>query len=374
MVYEIRRGGGILVALAAVGVMLAGCGAILHAALDPIADRLRERDQTFMVSVSYEIAARRMLGILRDRPPEGPRPSQKLGVLLGPSVLQQGVDPALLTKEMGGAYRWSNLRLPAQTEDNRRFAEWMYASGLRPDALVLVTNAGIQISDLDTQAEAVWYDPRILFDHLAHGKWELARADLIEITMIPWRYAFPYRGHVFTAVDRTLYATKLAMCSGRKSPFAALYRPEPDPYVEPFPVGPPRDDLSDRFILGFIGRKGWFDASRYRTDTRNYRQLVELFQIAHAHGTRTFLVLVPESTPYRERMPANSADPILRGFPRDLGAAAPLVFDYRKLLSEREFADVNHPNHDGRIVETRRLARDLRSALGLESAPAANGR
>ncbi len=362
MIYEIRRGGGILAALATVGVMMAGCGAILHAILDPIADRLRERDQSFMVSVSYGVGARRMLGILRDPP------SSKLGVLLGPSVLQQGVDPALLTKEMDGAYRWANLRLPALAEDNRRFVKLLYASGLRPDALVLVANVGIQVSDLDTRAELAWYDPRILIDHLAHRKLELARADLIDITMIPWRYVFPYRGHVFTIVDRALYASKLAMFSDRKTPFAALYPPDPDPYVEPFPALNPRTEVADQEILKFIGRKGWFDASRYRTDSRNYRQLVELFRTAHSHGTRTFLVLVPESAPYRERLPANAADPILQGFPRDLGEAAPVVLDYRKLLPETEFADVNHPNHNGRIVETRRLARDLRASLGLDPA------
>lgn len=370
MFYDVRRAGGVLVAVATVAALMGGYGLLLRAGLGPAADRLRERDQTFMVATNLEVGARRLLGVLRDRDGDPAGHGEKLGLLIGPSVLHQGVDPALLSSEMGDAYRWANLRIPAHAEDSLAFVEQIYRSGLRPDALILVVNPGIVISDIDTRSEAAWYDPAILLDHLAHRSLELARADLIELSFVPWRLTFPYRGQVFTMVDRALLSAKLAMFATRRPPLSALYAPDPAPYVEPFPsVGSRRDELADQGILDFIGRKGWFEGARYRPGTRNYRLLVDLFRMAHAQGTRCFLVLGPESAALRDRMPAGAADPIRLGFPRDLGPAAPRVFDYRRLLPEGEFADVNHPNQAGRIVETRRLARDLRTALGLDGTP-----
>ncbi len=374
MIYDPRRAGGILAALTAIVAAMALYGLILHASLRPAAEWLHARDQTFMVAMNFKGPSSRVLSILRDQKLSAAAPPRRLGVLVGPSVLQEGIDPALLTSELGGDRRWANLLVGALAYSSNEFVKLSYQAGLHPDVLIFVCNPGIVVANQDTQADRVWYDPRLLYDHLASRQFTLARADFNELTLVPWHLAFPHRGHVFTAFDQLLNDTKIRIhrALGR-SGLDIFGSPNVDPWVEPHPhpeaTGKP-DEIGEQVLLGFIGRKGWFDPARYREDTRNFELLCDLFRFAHSQGTRCFLVLVPESSRLREKTPPGATAPILRGLPRALGPDAPVILDYREALPDDEFGNVNHLNPRGREILTRRLARDLRPYLEGRSDPA----
>ncbi len=186
--------------------------------------------------------------------------------------------------------------------------------------------------------------------------------------MVPWHLAFPHRGHIFTAFDRLLYDAKVRMFQeGGGSGLEFLFSPTRDPWIDPYPVQPKLGgetaETNSQFIIDYVGRKGWFDADRYRDDTPNFELICELFRIAHAQGTRCFLVIYPESSRIRKLMPSNAGEPLLRGLPRALGPAAPVILDYREAMPDDAFEDLNHLSFEGRKVMTRRLARDLRGVL-----------
>ena len=363
MIYDLSRARGLLTALSAVAAVMMAYSLILHATLGRAATWLHDRGQAFMVPNSIEVGARRVLGIRRERDSSMVDPRSHLGLLIGPSVLQQGIDPAILTTELGEDYRWANLRCSAPAHENNLLTKVIYQSGLRPDALIVVCNPGILVADLDTRADRPRPDLEGLRDDLAHRRLERVRADLIDLTFVPWNFAFPSRGQIFTLVDRFLFFTKLRMFQSRGWGVESLYAPDPRPWVEDYPGSAPPDAEVDRSIMQFIGIKGWLDPAQYRSDGPTFALLRELFEITHAHGTRSFILLVPESSPYRAKLPPNRAEHLTTTLSRVLGDAAPVILDYREVAPDEDFINVNHLNPQGRINLTRRLARDLRSYL-----------
>ncbi len=363
MIYDLRRARGLLIALSAVAAVMMAYSVILHATLGRAETWLHDRGQAFMVPNSIEVGARRVLGIRRERESGLVDSKSHLGLMIGPSVLQQGIDPAVLTAELGEDYRWANLRCSAPAHENNLLTKVIYRSGLRPDALIVVCNPGILVADLDTRADRPRPDLGTLRDDLAHRRLERVRADLIDLTFVPWNLAFPSRGQVFTLVDRFLFLTKLSMFQSRGWGVESLYAPDPRPWFEYYPPSAPADDEVNRNIMRFIGIKGWLDPAQYRSDGTSFALLRDLFQITHAHGTRSFILLVPESSAYRAKLPPNRAEHLMTTLPRVLGDAAPVILDYREVAPDEDFININHLSPQGRINLTRRLARDLGTYL-----------
>jgi hypothetical protein len=86
--------------------------------------------------------------------------------------------------------------------------------------------------------------------------------------------------------------------------------------------------------------------------------------MAHAHHTRGFVVLIPESSTYRAKLPPDAAYHLTHTLPKVLGEAAPVVLDYRSVASDDEFYNINHLSSQGRIRMTKRLADALKPYLG----------
>jgi hypothetical protein len=363
MIYDLRRARGLLTALSAVSAVMMAYSLILHATLGRAETWLHDQGQAFMVPNSIEVGARRVLGIRRERESGLVDSKSHLGLLIGPSVLQQGIDPAVLTTELGEDYRWANLRCSAPAHENNLLTQVIYQSGLRPDALIVVCNPGILVADRDTRADRPRPDLASLRDHLVHRQLERVRADLIDLTFVPWNLAFPSRGQVFTLVDRFLFLTKLRMFQSRGWGLESLYAPDTRPWVEDYPASAPADDEVNRNIMQFIGIKGWLDPTQYRSDGTSFALLRELFEITQAHGTRSFILLVPESSAYRAKLPANRAEHLMTTLPRLLGDAAPVILDYREVAPDADFININHLSPQGRINLTKRLARDLKAYL-----------
>ena len=365
MFYDVRRLRGVSLALSAVVLGLAGYGLILQGTLGRMAPWFALRAQTFNVESSPGNGFKRVLGIKRDLD-SGTRVGRddRLGILIGSSTLVQGVDPSILDAEAGGGYRWTNIKVSGQAHEFALLNETMYRMGVKPEALALVVNPAILVADGDREAEAGWYDPKPLVGYLKARKIELARSELVSLTMVPWHLAFPYRGQVFTLVDRQLFLAKLRMLGALGQGVEALSAPEADPWLNDYPPGlaPGTPERNER-VLKFIGIKGWYEPSSYRTDGPNFAHLRDFFRTAHEHKTRTFLVLVPESSGYRARLPGSAADHLERTLVDALGDAAPVVLDFREAAPDDDFIDVNHLSPRGREHLSHRLAGAMKSVL-----------
>jgi hypothetical protein len=352
---------GTAIVLMSIAVAMGMYGLILTASIGRQNPTLLLRDQTFSVSNSIDVGTERALGILRDPPQQ---PQTRLGVMFGSSTLRQGVDPAILESELGGSYRWSNLRASGHAHEFKVLLQLMFKKGLRPDALILVVNPGIIVADANLQEERVWYNPALLVDHVRKRQLEEARTDLIELSLVPLHAAFPHRGQIFTVVDRALFSGKLRVLNSFGLGLESLAAPDSRPWEEEFPVvGPRATREANANILKAIGVKGWYDPARYRADGPNFADLAEIFLLGHANEARCFVVFVPESAVYRAKLPSDAAYHFTNTLRTTLGDAAPVVLDFRDAAPDEDFHDVNHLNRDGRLHFSKRLARAIKPYL-----------
>jgi hypothetical protein len=370
MPYDIRRLQGFAGALLAVVVGLVCHGLVLRATLGQMGPWITLRNQSFNVVTSPEGALKRVLGLKRDLGAGiRPAPGERLGILIGSSTLRQGIDPAILDAEVGQSYRWTNVYTVAHAHEITLVIRAMFQFGVKPGAVGLVVNPAILVADGDREAERGWYDPGPFLQYLKNRKLALARGELVSLTMVPWHLAFPYRGQVFTMVDRGLFQAKLSMLEGIGQGLKALAAPEADPWLNPYPPdlgegNPDPAQVGNANVLKYIGIKGWYDPESYRTDGPNFASLKELFRTAHEHKAKTFIVFVPESSSYRARLPNTATDHFKGALTDALGEAAPMIFDFRESAPDEDFTDVNHLNPTGREHLSHRLAETLKRSLG----------
>ena len=363
MPYDIRRLGGVAAVLLSVAACLAGYGLILRSTLGRAGPWIMLRQQTFNVGSSPEKTFPRLLGIKRDLAARK-GPEERLGILLGSSTLRQGVDPSILNSEVDGGYRWTSLNFSAYAHETALVNRTMFEAGVKPEVVVLVGNPGILVADSDLVAERGWYDPAPFLDYLKRRKIELARQELVTLTMVPWNLAFPYRGKVFTLVDRELFLAKLRMLKALGQGIEALSAPEADPWLNEYPPGLSQTSAEGNAnILKYIGIKGWYDPSNYRADGPNFAHFVEFFRLAHENKARSFVVFVPESSTGRARLPASATDHFTHTLAEALGEAAPVILDFREAAPDEDFIDVNHLSPEGREHFSHRLAEALKESL-----------
>lgn len=365
MIYDLRRTRGISAVLLAAAAVMAVYGLILNAALRPADGWLREQTQDPGASTQVRLRAglRRILGLVSPNLAEPLQRDQRLGLLLGPSVLWTGIEPYQLGAELDGPYRWANIISSKHAEDCLFMTKLIYDHGLRPDVLILVVNPGVLVTNIDEEEARAWYDPRLLIRHLVQRQLGEVAQDVQEISYTPFRAAFPYRAQIYTLVHRSFFAAQLRTFQVWGSGLSSLFAPDPDPWREPFEPAAPRTPENDQRILRGIKKAGWFDPAKYRSDSRNFHLIAELFQLAHANRTQTFLMLVPESSAYRAELPPDNAFHLTHTLRDVLGEAAPVVLDFRASAPDEGFRDVNHLNGEGRVRMTQRLAKALKPYL-----------
>jgi hypothetical protein len=363
MIFDLSRMRGPLTVLLSVALVLGAYGAIINAAFGRQNAWILSQDNEPGGPPSIEDGARRVLGILHERAVAPGPPDQKLGILIGASTLFAGIDPKQLTAELGGKYRWANLRATGLPYEYALLVKLMYQSGLRPDVLALVSNAPLFVTTKANLAQQrLGINGAELSDHARYLRVGYLKTELIRATLIPWDLAFPYRGEVSTLVNRTLFATKLKILERLGLGLDALYAPDRDPWTENPDMGyePLVTDENKQYFLKGVDSKGWFDGSRYRALGPPFASLVEALQLAHSNGTKTFIVLVPESGPLRARLPADEDFHLTHTLRDVLGSAAPVILDYRTIAPDEEFHDPAHLNRKGIDRFTRTLAAGLR--------------
>ena len=341
-------------------------GTALRLALRPLDHWLFEQRKDAGFTTAYRTGGgiKNILGLAHPkRASDRLQPGQRLGLLLGPSVLWDGIDPYQLTAEMDGPYRWANIPGSAFAEHYLLLTRLIYGNGLKPEVLIVVANPGVLVLNLDDDEARVWYDPRLLFKHLIHREFKFVPADALGISYIPFRLAFPYRQEISTLFERTLFRTQVRMFEAWGSGLESLFAPNPEPWRGGSAVDEPAAPVENAFILGGIKKLGWFEAANYRSDTLIFRSFAEIFRLAHANGTKTFIVLAPETSIYRAELPPGNAFHITHTLKDVLGEAAPVVLDFRSSFADDLFKNVNHLSPTGRVEMTARLAKVLKQYL-----------
>lgn len=107
-------------------------------------------------------------------------------------------------------------------------------------------------------------------------------------------------------------------------------------------------------------RYGWFDEQRYRGyQDAQADALVNLVTDFRALGSDVAIVLMPEQSVVRDRVPADARDYLRQRIADGAKVDPPVIWSFVDALSDDLFTDLCHLNDDGRDVFTRLLAREL---------------
>jgi hypothetical protein len=365
MILDLSRTRGPVIILIATAIALGCYGLVINAVLGRQNRWLLERDNTNNMPPWIAAGAGRILGVARERETGPGQAGGRLGILVGASTLQHGIDPISLTAELGGRYRWSNVLTSGHPTEFNLIVRLMYSHGLNPDALIIVMNPSVMLPTANIQEERIWYDPGRLLHHIRRAEAFYVKPDLVAMTLVPGNLAFPYRGRVFGVVSRSLFAAKVRMLESLGMDLEALYSPDPNPWSENRPIGypPTTTEEAQRVFLKGDENNGWFDPGRYHFDGPNFSLLVSLLRLAHAHGTKSFVVLVPESKLLRDALPPDAGDRLTDAIRETLGSDVPVVLDFRDIAPDDEFHDPAHLNTVGVTRFTRTLAEALKPYL-----------
>jgi hypothetical protein len=142
-------------------------------------------------------------------------------------------------------------------------------------------------------------------------------------------------------------------------PVSALEAPsESDqPGLDYTPSGSRADSRIMKEILEHWERLGAFDADRYADMEQARAEFQTLLRGAHALAPRTLVVLMPEMSGFRERVPGSAATILARSVSASDPAAS--VLDLRNALPDQDCFDWMHVNALGRVELSRLVASRL---------------
>jgi hypothetical protein len=344
-VIELARYRGLALAVLALGLALGLVDLGLTAGVGPTSRWLPHGEYPVDRSM-ITFAGRRLVGVDRDLRRTGTEPSTGLGLLLGQSTLECGVDAAVLEADDGTALRWLNLfGEGGSIHKIDELAALVFAGGIRPAVVVLAINPYMLVGNQFTTIRAaelratnnrikpwVWtWDNRVLINHLA-----LMAVDEV-------------RARVFGAFGLGL---------------ASLFTPHPRPWEVPevkVTTHKTAPELESR--LEYNRRIGWLDPKRYAPTGSNAAALAGLIRRFHAVGSEVVIVEMPLRGPFRAALPPE-ARACIAAVARDAdpGRPAPII-DLEDKVPDALFLDLDHLDVEGRAVCSRVLAARIRDLL-----------
>jgi hypothetical protein len=296
----------------------------------------------------------------------GTRGDDRLGVILGSSSMLSALDPALLAdgyKE--GPARWLNLCGPDENPlDLERIARLLDRAGVRPSVVV-----GINLPALaragDLLADAVPDDPAPIATLWSEpprppssGAARLLRSlvHLVRDAGGRLRPNFLKFSHI---KNLALFEGRVAILLAAGVGIDGAFAPAPDDWTPPATWISPTTEEFCAWQMREYTRKGWFSADAFGPDGPNVRALEGLVVGLRRRGARVVLVLLPESSRLRGRVPPEA----MRWLAALLGSLAegdaPELLDLRAALDDAVLVDLVHLGVLGREEATRRLARHL---------------
>ncbi len=279
---------------------------------------------------------------------------QYLCVITGLSNVREGIDLSVIAREAGVNCRCLGLAgAGGGMLDVARHAEVILTSSLRPD-LVVIGIGPYQM--LDPQPKPVSKErgvPAMLrrFDlrHAAiavrNGSWVYSRR--IDVSLAVEDAVLDARARLFRDLQVRLKQPE----GGTRSPWRAMTRAMGKEHYS---------EATLREELWSFESQGAFDLQKYARSSKAPATLVQIIKQFRERGTAVVVLLMPEHSWVRRRMPEDIArvvrDPLRQAFPE----GTPPVLDLRDAVSDDGFVDLGHLNTRGSIDCSRLLAPELR--------------
>jgi hypothetical protein len=375
---EPSRFKGIATMLAVVTLCLVVFGLMAQGLAPALARAMADGDST-MEGGQEAIVGGRISGVLAEAR-RGMGNVSDLGVVLGPSAAGMDIDPRIL-EETGSPLvpnRWLNLYANgANATDLRGLADVLFQSRIRIDLVVLAIDPVILARSDAYLSDTTTADIRPFLRAYEAGHLTSARQELAALSLVPLHRMFPERiriGHqsrvlVSWAKSRLFSAIGLGADS--------LYPPDLDPWSVRLLIGDEaaegsaananrrvtareiREGPMRNGLFGDLKDKGWYDVSSYSSQGRAADDLIAIIRRARAHGAEVMIMLVPERSNLRPRIPPAALRCFHETLDRGFRADAPPILDLRDAIADDQFHDDLHLRQSGRRQATLKLVQAL---------------
>lgn len=284
-------------------------------------------------------------------------PNEYLCAILGLSNVREAVPLKVVAQEAGLPCRYMGLGAAGVgMPDLARQARLLIDSELRPD-LVLIGMGPNQL--VDTQPKPGSLQTTFL-DAMRRGDFRNAA---IEIRNGFW--FFSRRIDVSIGLEKALLDARAVMFhsfgvhlqnpnADKDSPWREMIRTI---FEEHFSEATLREEEQ------FFQDLGVFDKATYAKSPKASATLVRLIQDFRARGSAVVVLLMPENSRLRKRMPPNSLELVTTPLQQAFGADIPTVWDLRDEIEDSGFVDLTHLNQSGSTRCGRLLGAKIRDYL-----------
>jgi len=111
------------------------------------------------------------------------------------------------------------------------------------------------------------------------------------------------------------------------------------------------------------GLRGYYDPQAYIRSRHQAAALIELITQFEARDSNIMIVLMPEHSSLRQRIPAEAMGALLEPLHQAFDEQLPTLTNLRDAIPDSDFADISHLNEDGRTRLSPLLAEAIRQNL-----------
>ncbi|HVC94414.1 MAG TPA: hypothetical protein VND64_12025 [Pirellulales bacterium] len=286
-------------------------------------------------------------------------PDTRLGVVIGNSATQSGIQRRVLDMYATAANRWFVLTSAGMSFENlESYTKPIFYCSLKPSVVVMGVHPQMLVGEGYFAEEAPQRTLAVVGrrQRRLESRWTVMRA----LRAIPWvprllklldaHWIVKNRGSVADYLRTRAYDTRLAVFRAAGVSAEAIFIPATEPWDdEPlwwWQVDAPNAEFA-KLQTKFWKKHGHFKAWKYRPDGPQARSFIRLIRAYRDIGAKVYIVLMPLRSPARAQIPANARPCLLKvvrdAFPGD----PPEIIDAETEIPDQYFADEAHLSHLG---------------------------
>jgi hypothetical protein len=298
---------------------------------------------------------RRVAGLIAAARTAALETSKSLALYVGASDARQDIDPGVLTAEEGRGYRYLGLAgTGTSLERLLVISRSFLRTELKPARVVLCTQP-VALLGLPTPRAATSLNP---LPALRQRKW----GDAVSAAE-SWVWLSFNRTYCDHLVRTWLYRSREEIFR-LFNVLDAFSPPEPDPWAAPSQIGFTdrlgTSRLQERLLVW--EERGWFNPQEYRRAQGAQAQaLIKVIGEFRKRGAQVIVVLMPQRSIVRQRIPPSSKQYLIHALARSFGDSPVSLLDLDSTMPDTAFCDLCHLDDRGRIEFSRLLAQSLRA-------------
>jgi hypothetical protein len=315
-----------------------------------------------------EAAGRKVAGVVTERRFQGSSAESRFGVILGRSTSREDLDPSLLDVNAVLDLRWLSLYGTGGSLTYMEHLDELLAfAQLKPAVVAFAINLHMLVG-LPTRTEPISVNPTKVASDIREGKWSNAAADS-KALLKSKSWILTYRPYLNRQYRRTIFRTRMQLFAWSGLGIESLFPADPDPWtvrLAGYPFHGSAEYVEQHWerAAGY----GWYDPKRYAWPNPQTDSLVRQIDDWQRRGAQVFIILLPEPTPVRKKIPPQAKATLRAVLQENFADQAPPVIDLRDTISDEMFSDHIHLNANGRKAFSLLLAKQLRALVAEKTA------